>query len=51
MTDLVTIQDKQGFTTSLAIAKGTKNQHKAVLQLIKRHQKRFDKHKRVTFEV
>lgn len=51
MTDLVVIENNQSFTTSLAISEGTNNTHEAVLRLVKRYQSRFEKYKRVRFEV
>lgn len=42
MSDLVIIEGNKACTTSLAIADGTNNEHRAVLQLISRHIKRFE---------
>lgn len=42
MSDLVIIEENKACTTSLAIADGTNNEHRAVLQLISRHIKRFE---------
>ena len=41
MTDIVKIINNQATTTSLDIAKGTHNEHRTVLQLIKNHKKQF----------
>lgn len=41
MSDIVKIINNQATTTSLDIAKGTNNEHRAVLQLIRNHRERF----------
>lgn len=51
MENLVTIEQNQPFTTSLAIAKGTNNEHRAILQLLRKHEKRFNKYNRVAFQM
>lgn len=51
MNELVVIENNQTFTTSLAIADGTKNTHDAVLKLVKKHKSRLEKYKRVRFEI
>ena len=46
-------RDEQGnaFTTSLVIADGTGNEHRAVLQLVKNNIKDFEEFGRVAFEM
>lgn len=51
MNELVVIENNQSFTTSLAIADGTKNEHRAVMQLISKHKRRFNKFGVMTFEM
>ena len=51
MENLVTIEHSQPFTTSVAIAEGTGNSHQAVLKLLRKHEKRFNKYKRVGFQI
>lgn len=41
MQNIVKIINNQATTTSLDVAKGTHNEHRTVLQLIKNHKKRF----------
>ena len=49
MSDLVTIEESKACTTSLAIADGTNNEHRSILQLINRHIKRFEKFGAVSY--
>lgn len=51
MNDLVIIEEDKACTTSLTIADGTNNKHRAVLQLIKTHQKSLSEFGGVTFEM
>ncbi|MDO4251529.1 MAG: Rha family transcriptional regulator [Moraxella sp.] len=51
MSDIVKIENKLAFTTSLDVANGTGNEHRAILQLIKKHMGRFSKYQRVSFEM
>lgn len=48
---LVTVQNGTPTTTSLAIAEGTDNEHRAVLQLIRNNRADFDEFGRVAFEM
>jgi phage regulator Rha-like protein len=53
MNQLVAIKKVKGkddvFTTSMIIAKGTKNQHKSVASLIRKHKQRFERWGKVRF--
>lgn len=49
MKDLVFLKDKEPFTTSLVVAEGTGNEHRAVLQLIHKHQERFERWGKISF--
>lgn len=51
MSDLVTLHGGQPFTSTLAIAEGTENEHKSVLQLVRTYLNDFDEFGRVTFEM
>lgn len=51
MSDLVIIEGNEACTTSLAIAEGTNNKHRAVLQLIKTHSDNLGEFGRVSFEM
>lgn len=51
MSDLITLGKSEATTDSYKIAKGTSNQHRAVLQLIKTHQGSLEVFGRVTFEM
>ncbi|SLD11270.1 Uncharacterized phage-encoded protein [Mycobacteroides abscessus subsp. bolletii] len=48
---LVTVQGGTATTTSLAVADGTDNEHRAVLQLIRNNRADFDEFGRVAFEM
>lgn len=49
MSDLVIIEENKACTTSLAIADGTNNEHRVVLQLISRHKKRIEYFGKLSF--
>lgn len=49
MCDLVIIEENKACTTSLAIADGTGNEHRVVLQLISRHKKRIEHFGEISF--
>lgn len=49
MNDLVIIEENTACTNSLAIADGTGNEHRVVLQLISRHKKRIEYFGKVSF--
>lgn len=51
MNDLITLHEGHPFTSSLAIAEGTENEHKAVIQLVRTYLDDFDSFGRVTFEM
>ena len=50
MTTLVTIHDGTPTTTSLAIAEGTKSQHKNVLELVRKYQPDLEEFGKLAFE-
>lgn len=49
--ELVSINNGNIFTTSIAIADGTNNTHQAILKLLDKHKSRFNKSQRVGFEI
>lgn len=51
MNDLVTLIGGQPFTSTLAIAEGTENEHKSVIQLVRTYLNDFDSFGRVGFEI
>lgn len=51
MSDLVIIEENKACTTSLAIADGTNNEHRAVLQLIKNHRSSLSEFGGVSFKM
>lgn len=51
MNDLVILQDGQALTSTLAIAEGTENEHKSVMQLLRTYLDDFDGFGKVTFEM
>lgn len=51
MKNIITIQNDQLVTTTLAIAEGTNNEHKAVIQLVRTYQGDLEEFGRVTFEI
>ena len=51
MNNLVTIQEKQAVTTSLAVADGCQLTHQAVIKLIRRYQSDFNEFGQLRFEI
>lgn len=48
---LVTVNNGEARTTTLAIAEGTESEHKAVIQLVRKYQSDLEQFGRVTFEM
>lgn len=51
MNELVKIESNEPVTTSLIIAEGTENEHRAVLQLIKTHEKDLNEFGTLAFQM
>ena len=51
MNELVILQGGQALTSTLAIAEGTENEHKSVIQLVRAYLDDFDSFGKVTFEM
>ena len=49
--ELVEIMRKQPFTNSLVIAEGTNNEHRAILQLIRKHEEKLERWGKVGFRI
>ncbi len=51
MTDLILVKDREALTTTLAIAEGTQNQHKTVIQLTRKYREDLGEFGGVAFEM
>ena len=49
MNELVFLKNNQPMTNSLVIAEGTDNEHRSIIRLVQKHQKRFERWGAVRF--